>query len=131
LRQRRPSPPAIALARGRPPQDRYPSARAHGPDLRAFLDGRPVTARPSRYASVLTARIRPHLDQVEDWLRLKLIHPHEAGRIRSAYGALERRDDDWIGESRVLSYSQIALYLGAFLLMCGSLYYFFPQVTST
>jgi serine/threonine protein kinase len=106
------------------PQDRYPSAREMALDLARFLDGRPVTARPSRYASVLTARIRPHLDQVDDWLRLKLIHPHEAGRIHSAYRALERRDDDWIGESRVLSYSQIALYLGAFLLMCGSLYYF-------
>ena len=44
--------------------------------------------------------------------------------MQSAYRALERRDDDWIGESRVLSYSQIALYLGAFLLMCGSLFYF-------
>ena len=109
------------------PQDRYPTARDMALDLARFLDGRPVTARPSRYASVLTARIRPHLDQVEDWLRLKLIHPHEAGRIRSVYGALERRDDDWIGESRVLSYSQIALYLGAFLLMCGSLYYFYAR----
>ena len=106
------------------PQDRYQSAREMALDLARFLDGRPVTARPSRYASVLTARIRPHLDQVDDWLRLKLIHPHEAGRLNSAYHALERRDDDWIGESRVLSYSQIALYLGAFLLMCGSLYYF-------
>jgi serine/threonine protein kinase len=106
------------------PEDRYQSARDMALDLARFLDGRPVTTRPSRYASVLTARIRPHLDQIEDWLRLKLIHPHEAGRIRSAYRALERRDDDWIGESRVLSYSQIALYLGAFLLMCGSLYYF-------
>ncbi len=109
------------------PQDRYQSARDMALDLARYLDGRPVTARPSRYASVLTARIRPHLEQVEDWLRLKLIHPHEAGRIQSAYRALERRDDDWIGESRVLSYSQIALYLGAFLLMCGSLYYFYAR----
>jgi serine/threonine protein kinase len=106
------------------PSDRYQSARDMALDLARYLDGRPVTTRPSRYGSVLAARIRPHLDQVEDWLRLKLIHPHEAGRIRSAYRTLERRDDDWIGESRVLSYSQIALYLGAFLLMCGSLFYF-------
>jgi hypothetical protein len=96
-------------------------------DLDRFLDGRPVTTRPSRYGSVLTARIRPHLDQIEDWLRLKLIHPHEATRIHSAYRQLEKRDDDWIGESRVLSYSQIALYLGAFLLMCGSLFYFWAR----
>jgi len=65
------------------PQDRYQSARDMALDLARFLDGRPVTARPSRYASVLTARIRPHLEQVEDWLRLKLIHPtRPAGSTR-------------------------------------------------
>jgi serine/threonine protein kinase len=106
------------------PADRYQSAREMALDLARYLDGRPVTTRPTRYGSVLTARIRPHLDQIDDWLRLKLIHAHEASRIRSAYHQLEKRDDDWIGESRALSYSQIALYLGAFLLMCGSLYYF-------
>jgi hypothetical protein len=106
------------------PADRYQSAREMALDLARYLDGRPVTTRPTRYGSVLATRIRPHLDQIEDWLRLKLIHPHEAVRIRSAYRQLEKRDDDWIGESRALSYSQIALYLGAFLLMCGSLFYF-------
>jgi serine/threonine protein kinase len=106
------------------PADRYQSARDMALDLARYLDGRPVTTRPTRYGSMLATRIRPHLDQIEDWLRLKLIHPHEAVRIRSAYRQLEKRDDDWIGESRALSYSQIALYLGAFLLMCGSLFYF-------
>jgi hypothetical protein len=53
-----------------------------------------------------------------------LIHPHEAERLRRAYGALDASDEDWIVESRALSYTQIALYLGAFLLMCGSLFYF-------
>jgi len=119
---------AIALKALEPrPSERYQSAQDMALDLDRFLDGRPVTARPSRYGSVLTARIRPHLDQIEDWLRLKLIHPHEASRIHSAYRQLEKRDDDWIGESRVLSYSQIALYLGAFLLMCGSLFYFWAR----
>ena len=43
---------------------------------------------------------------------------------RAAYRALDAREDDWIVESRTLSYTQIALYLGAFLLVCGSLFYF-------
>ena len=83
-----------------------------------------MLARPSHYASALSTRVRPHLDQIEDWQRLRLVYPHEAANCTAAYRGLERRDDDWIGESRVLSYSQIALYLGAFLLMCGSLFYF-------
>jgi len=68
--------------------------------------------------------LRPHIDQIEEWLRLKLIYPHEAERLRAAYRQLDAREDDWIVESRTLSYSQIALYLGAFLLVCGSLFYF-------
>ena len=66
----------------------------------------------------------PHLQHIDEWLQLRLIHPHEAERLRRAYRALDARDEDWIVESRALSYTQIALYLGAFLLVCGSLFYF-------
>ena len=62
--------------------------------------------------------------EIGEWLRLRLIYPHEAERLQSAYRALDAREDDWIVESRTLSYTQIALYLGAFLLLCGSLFYF-------
>lgn len=116
---------AIALKALEPrPSDRYASAREMALDLQRYLDGRPVLAHPSHYASALSTRVKPHLDAIDDWQRLKLVYPHEAARLQSAYRDLERQDDDWIGESRALSYSQIALYLGAFLLMCGSLFYF-------
>jgi len=116
---------AIALkALERNPDDRYSSAREMALDLDRYLEGRPVVARPSQYASALATRVRPHLQQIEDWLRLKLIYPHEAATLSSSYRRLDRREDDWIGESRSLSYSQIALYFGAFTLMCGSLFYF-------
>jgi hypothetical protein len=68
--------------------------------------------------------VRPHLEAVAEWLRLKLIYPHEAARLQAAYRQLEAREDDWIVASRELSYSQILLYLGAFLLLAGSLFYF-------
>jgi serine/threonine protein kinase len=116
---------AIALkALEHQPADRYPSAREMSLDLQRYLDGRPVLAHPSQYATALSTRVKPHMDAIEDWRRLRLVYPHEAARLHAAYRDLERRDDDWIGESRVLSYSQIVLYLGAFLLMCGSLFYF-------
>ncbi len=116
---------AIALkAMERDPAERYQSALDLGADLQRYLDGRAVQARPSVYASTLGIRVAPHLQQVGEWLRLRLIYPHEAERLRSAYRALDARDDDWIVESRALSYSQIALYLGAFFLVCGSLFYF-------
>jgi hypothetical protein len=116
---------AIALkAMERDPAERYQSALDLGADLQRYLDGRAVQARPSVYASTLGIRVAPHLQHVGEWLRLRLIYPHEAERLRSAYRALDAPDDDWIVESRALSYSQIALYLGAFLLVCGSLFYF-------
>ncbi len=116
---------AIALkAMEREPAARYQSAREMAEDLRRFLDGRPVLARPTAYAAALGTRLVPHLEQIAEWARLKLIYPHEAARLRGAYRQLDRREDDWIVESRVLSYSQIALYLGAFFLVAGSLFYF-------
>ncbi len=106
------------------PGARYQSAREMGEDLRRYLDGRPVLARPTAYASALVARVTPHLEQIQEWLRLKLIYPHEAAGLGRAYRQLEAREDDWIVGSRVLSFSQIALYLGAFFLVAGSLFYF-------
>jgi len=116
---------AIALkAMERDPATRYQSAREMALDLDRFLSGRQVLARPSLYASTLSGRIGTHLQHISEWLQLRLIHPHEADRLRHAYRMLEAPDDDWIVESRALSYTQIALYLGAFLLVCGSLFYF-------
>jgi hypothetical protein len=106
------------------PARRYQSALEMATDLRRYLAGRPVRGRPSIYATTLGSRVSPHLEEIREWLRLRLVYPHEAERLRSAYRALEAREDEWIVESRTLSYTQIALYLGAFLLLCGSLFYF-------
>ena len=116
---------AIALkAMERRPADRYQTAQDMARDLGRYLDGLPVSARPTQYAATLAARVSPHLDQVAEWLRLRLVYPHEAARITSAYRALEAREDDWIAASRALTPSQIALYLGAFFLFAGALFYF-------
>ena len=119
---------AIALkAMERDPAQRYPSAREMAADLERFLDGRRVLARPSVYTTTLGDRAAAHLAQIDDWLRLRLIHQHEAGSLRAAYRALDARDDDWIVDSRALTYPQIALYLGAFLLVAGSVFYFVAE----
>ena len=56
-----------------------------GRDLERYLEGRPVEARPTQYTSALTARVASHIEHIQDWLRLKLIYPHEAGTLRAAY----------------------------------------------
>jgi len=116
---------AIALeAMARQPEDRYPSAREMARDLRRYLAGRPVLARPAAYGSALARRLTTHLGEIRDWLDLKLIYPHEAAELAATYRRLEQREDDWIVRSRRLSPSQIALYVGVFLLAAGGLFYF-------
>lgn len=115
---------AIALkAMEKHPNDRYSTAKEMMLDLRRYLSDRPVVARPSQYQSTLDQRIRPHWEQIRDWLELKLIYPHEARILKRAYERLKNREEDWILQSRDLSFSQISLYLGAFLLVIGSLIY--------
>jgi serine/threonine protein kinase len=115
---------AIALkAMEREPERRYASARELAADLRRFLDARPVLARPTLYQSALERRVQPHLQQIREWLRLRLIHPHEAQRLEHAYEGLRASEDDWIVGGRSFSLSQIALYLGVLLLIGGSLLY--------
>jgi hypothetical protein len=116
---------AIALkAMERHPHNRYRSAADLAADLRRFLAGQPVLARPTAYQSSLGQRIRPHLEHIREWLRLKLIYAHEAEHLRAAYRRLEGREDDWILHGRALSWPQITLYLGAFLLVFGSVLFF-------
>jgi protein kinase-like protein len=112
---------AVALkAMAADPADRYPTAREMALDLRRYIEGRPVLARPRLYRAALERRLAPHLDQIGEWERLKLIYSHEGQRLRLAYERLRAREDDWIVQSRVLTSPQIALYFGAFLLLCAS-----------
>jgi hypothetical protein len=112
---------AIALAAmSADPADRYPSAGEMALDLRRYMAGRPVTARPVLYRSALARRVEPHVEAIAEWERLRLVYPHEGDRLRAAYGRLRAREDDWIVQGRVLSFPQIALYLGAFLMLCSS-----------
>jgi hypothetical protein len=115
---------AIALqAMSTDPGDRYRSAGEMAIDLELWLEGRPVQARPTAYRCVLEQHVAEHLAQVDEWQRARLVYPHEGERLRAAYRPLQRREDDWIVASRVLSSAQIALYVGAFLLASASVLY--------
>jgi serine/threonine protein kinase len=116
---------AVALqAMAGEPEARYQSAGHLALDLERYLDGRPVQARPRLYETTLARRSERHLAEIQEWERSGLVHSHEGDRLRTAYGRLEGREDDWIVQSRVLSFHQIALYLGVFLAACGGVLYF-------
>jgi hypothetical protein len=116
---------SIALtAMAADPAQRYATARELAADLNRYLEDRPVLARPAAYRAALARRVEPHLDDIDEWQRLRLVYPHEGQRLRDAYARLDSCEGDWILGSRLLSFSQIALYLGAFLLACGAVLYF-------
>jgi len=116
---------AIALkAMETDPALRYASARDLVTDLKRWLDGQPVTARPTAYRDTLSRRIQPHIEQIREWSRLKLLWPHEAQALEKQYRSLEVREEEWILSSRNLSLSQISLYLGAVLMFCGGIAYY-------
>ena len=116
---------AIALkAMETDPGLRYASAGDLATELQRWLDGQPVTARPSVYSDTLSRRLQPHLAEIREWARLKLLWPHEAEALENQYRRLEVREEEWLLRSRGLSLSQISLYLGAVLLFCGALLYY-------
>ena len=116
---------AIALkAMEADPARRYATAGNLAADLQRWLDGQPVTARPSVYEDTLSRRLQPHLAEIREWARLKLLWPHEADALENQYRRLEVREEEWLLRSRGLPLSQISLYLGAVLLFCGALFYY-------
>ncbi len=70
------------------PSDRYDSAHELALDLERFLQGRPVTARPTRYAQLLDDRVRMHIDAIRDWERENLIGRREADSLQDRYALL-------------------------------------------
>jgi serine/threonine protein kinase len=123
---------AIALkAIERDPANRYSGADELATDLQRWLDGAPVTARPTIYRGALRRRVQPHLEQIREWRRLRLIWPHEERQLLSQYDKLEATESEWFLRSRALGLSQISLYLGALLTLAGGLFYFASYVSES
>jgi len=102
------------------PELRYQSATELVQDLDRFLEGREVQARPTLYASTLEHHVRSHLDDLDHWHRTGLIFPHERHRLAWTYHKLLSPQQDWIPENRLLTYDQLALYLGVAVLFFGA-----------
>ena len=108
----------IALAAIDPdPVQRYADAAAMLADIRRFKAGETVLARPRRLFTRFADEIERHLSDVARWQKQGLATEHEVRAIRDGLRVLQRPESPWILDSRRLSWSQVAMYLGGWLLL--------------
>src|SRR5215470_13361261 len=102
------------------PENRYRSAREMAGDLERFLAGEKVHANPTTYGSLVSARIQAHLAEIEGWRHDEVLSDAEYEGFRKQYGRLVEREDAWILQARRLTFPQVTLYLGAWILIAGA-----------
>lgn len=108
----------IALAAIDPdPAQRYTDAAAMLADLRRFKAGETVLARPRRLFTRFADEIERHLADTDRWQQQGLASEQECRPIRNGLRLLQRPESAWILDSRRLTRSQVALYLGGWLLL--------------
>ncbi len=107
------------VALERDPQRRYPNAHAMAADLRRYLKGEAVAARPSMLTHQFVEQVEQHMEQTEAWRRQGFVTQSEASRLARVHGALLRPESHWILEGRRLSVSQVTLNIGGWFVMVG------------
>lgn len=110
------------------PRDRYGSAREMATDIERYLAGEEVLALPTSYSRLIAGRIDGHLRELRGWKSDQVISDSEYDTIRKAYSRLNEPEDAWIMQARRLSFSQVSLYLGAWLLVVGAALVFLFEI---
>ena len=103
------------------PSARYESADAMADDLRRFIDGREVLARPSRYNRELQGRLKNHCTEIRAWHEQNLINVPEMDRLLRSYSALLAAESPWQSLSQRFPFETVVIRLGGWLVLLSSL----------
>jgi serine/threonine protein kinase len=102
------------------PRNRYTTADHFADDLRRFIEGTPITTRPTRYAKLLESRVREHMDVLSSWKQENLITHRELDALHDRYLGLLRADSLWVPEARKLRTGPLLTQLGGWLLVLSA-----------
>jgi len=119
-------------AMDRDPAARYSSAQALADDLRRYLGGKGVLARPGRYQDEMRLRLQNHLVDIQTWHEQNLLDQRDMDRLVAPYRQILDATSPWPRLSRLFPLQTLVLRLGVWLvLMSGILWlYYYQSLTS-
>jgi serine/threonine protein kinase len=110
---------------------RYESAHVLAEELRRFLDGREVLARPRRYDVELRGKLQNHYAAIHAWRELNLISVAEMDRLLRPYWFLLQTDSPWVSLARLYPLEAIGIRLGGWLVLLSTLlwpWFYWPHL---
>ncbi len=105
----------------RHPENRYETAEKMAGELRRFLRGRQVLARPTRYDAELQGRLQNHCTEIRAWREENLVSVVEMDRLLRPYWFMMGEDTPLMWLSKLFPWETVVIRLGGWLLLLSSL----------
>ncbi len=107
------------------PEKRYPTAQELSGDLAHYLKGEKIWSRPSFLMNKMQQEVFYHRQRLKVWHANELITQKEYDQLEGIYDHITSPSDLSIIEARTLSFSQVCLYLGGWIVVLGCFVLFY------